>query len=81
MHVLLVVKYTQKFDHFTTMPELPIIDRRKRYQTDPPADKTKLERVWKLLEGYSGIPPDEIDGHIRDIVFTLLFSSHKTHDT
>ncbi len=43
-------------------------ERRKRYQPDPPADKAKLAKAWKLLEEYSGIPPDQIEAHVRAVV-------------
>ncbi|KAK3385822.1 hypothetical protein B0H63DRAFT_449824 [Podospora didyma] len=50
------------------MPELePNFNRRKRFLVDPPADKIKLAKVWKLLESYSGIPPDEIEEHLRHV--------------
>ena len=39
-----------------------------RYQKDLPEDMTKLAKAWKLLESYSGIPPDQIEAHVMEVV-------------
>ncbi len=48
-------------------PGDPDYDHRLRYQHELP-DKSKLAKAWKLLEGYSGIPEDEIEPHVRRVV-------------
>ncbi|KAK3689345.1 hypothetical protein B0T22DRAFT_528349 [Podospora appendiculata] len=50
------------------MPEIdPGVNRRQRFQQDPPADRAKLEKAWRLLEGYSRIPADVIEPHLRAV--------------
>lgn len=44
-----------------------------RFEKELPADRTKLAKAWKLLESYSGIPPDEIEDHLVAIVCFKLF--------
>ena len=39
-----------------------------RYQKNLPEDRTELARAWKLFEEYSGIPPDQIDEHVTQVV-------------
>lgn len=39
-----------------------------RYQKDLPGDKGNLEKAWKLLENYSGVPPDRVEEHVRTVV-------------
>jgi len=39
-----------------------------RFQKELPTDRTNLAKAWKLLESYSGVPPDEIEAHVTDIV-------------
>ncbi|KAH6611749.1 hypothetical protein B0J18DRAFT_375651 [Chaetomium sp. MPI-SDFR-AT-0129] len=39
-----------------------------RYLDDLPADKSGLAKAWTVLERYSGIPPDEIEAHVKAIV-------------
>lgn len=45
--------------------EQELAERRKHYEEALPADGDK---VWKLLEEYSHIPPDEIEPHLRSVV-------------
>ena len=40
-------------------------DRRFRYQAELPEDFSKAR---KLLESYSGIPPEEVEDHLRATV-------------
>ncbi len=42
-----------------------------RYQKELPEDATKLQKAWKLLESYSGIPRNEIDAHVIEVVCLL----------
>ena len=39
-----------------------------RYQKELPVDRTNLAKAWKLFESYSGIPPDEIESHVTEVV-------------
>ena len=39
-----------------------------RYQTDFPEDRSSIVPALRLLETYSGIPADEIDSHIIEVV-------------
>jgi hypothetical protein len=49
-----------------------------RYSNALPGDKTILAKAWKLLESYSGIPPDEIEEHVSSIV-CIKFSSERSY--
>ncbi|KAK3317566.1 hypothetical protein B0T19DRAFT_405253 [Cercophora scortea] len=51
------------------MPDLidTVTNRRKRFQQDPPSDRAKLEKAWRLLNDYSHIPEKEIEPHLRAI--------------
>ncbi len=42
-----------------------------RYQKELPADRTNLAQAWKLFELYSGIPPDQIEKHVIEVVRRL----------
>ncbi len=42
-----------------------------RFQPDPPPDKEQLHRAWKLLQGYSHIPEDQVEAHVKAIVRVL----------
>ena len=50
------------------------LDDIQRYQKELPEDRTELARAWKLLEEYSGVPPDQIDEHVIEVVRSLYTS-------
>jgi len=51
-----------------------------RYQHELP-EWERISKAWNLLEKYSGIPPEQIEPHLRTIVrivprYFLPFTSH-----
>ena len=39
-----------------------------RFQKELPKDRTNLVKAWKLFEVYSGIPQDQIEAHVTEVV-------------
>ena len=46
-----------------------------RYQKDLPGDKENLQKAWRLLESYSGVPQSQIEEHVREVVSSLTSPS------
>ena len=60
----------------TTRPDVGRITLEQRFSKELPDDRASLAKAWKLLESYSGIPPDEIEKHVTEIVSSATFSNY-----
>ena len=49
----------------------------RRYSKELPRDKDHLAKARRLLEAYSGIPPDEIEKHVTVIVSVRSMSPQR----
>ncbi|KAH8885337.1 hypothetical protein GQ53DRAFT_785643 [Thozetella sp. PMI_491] len=56
------------------MPEVDTLEERLtnpklqgRFQENPDPDRVLLGRAWELLEGYSNIPEDQIEPHVKAV--------------
>jgi hypothetical protein len=61
------------------MPELDPGNRQRTFQAELPTDKAALAKIHKLMEGYAGIPADEVDEHLLAVVSRNLPPSLQMH--